>query len=181
MRKVLVVVDMQNDFVTGVLGSEYAQAIVPNVVEKIKEYLYNDDYVICTQDTHIKNNYLTNTREGAHLPIEHCISGTEGHKLIKEIAVLKNSLQVIKYDQFGLSQFELETIDGRCGENVGSIEVVGIATNLCVLSVAVCLQNHYKNAEITIDAGCCASYDPVLHEKALDVLEGLQFNVINRK
>lgn len=181
MKKVLIVVDMQNDFCYNmdVLGSEAAQKIVPNVVAKVKNCRENGDLIFFTKDNH-NFDYLT-TREGKHLPIEHCISGTEGAELIKDLQKI-GGIEIYKDDQFGLNAYDIERkIDSVFDYHADiEFEIIGIATNLCVLSVAVTLQNYFNNAEITIDASCCASYDPILHEKALDVMEGLQFNVINR-
>lgn len=187
MKKVLIVVDMQNDFVTGVLGSKYAQDIVPNVVKKVKTYENNGDIIVVTKDIH-KENYL-NTREGKHLPVKHC-SFELGRQLIDELLKYNECETTIhKKDKFGLGLDELfileKVIFGKHYPNHPSeaeleFEIVGIVTNLCIISVATSLQNYFYNSEITIDASCCASYDPILHEKALDVMEGLQFNVINR-
>ncbi len=182
MAKLLLVVDMQNDFVTGVLGSKYAQEIVPNVVKKIKEYNKNDDIVIATKDCHFDEDYLK-TREGINLPIKHCLFNTNGHNLIPEINELIDII-CIKVNKFGLNNFDIdEKTCTKIPKDLESIEIIGVATNMCVISCAICLQNldQFVNTEIIIDASCCASFDPILHEKTLDVMESLQMKVINRK
>lgn len=186
--KMLIVVDMQRDFVTDVLGSKYAQEIVPNVVAKVKEYLTNGDRVIFTIDSHQEDTYLK-TREGRWLPVPHCINSTEGQMLIPELDEIFNeycnSGQIMlmhKVDQFGLPIYGLdnpydypEVIEGLEG-----FEFIGVATNMCVISCVICSQNIYRNHEHVVDASCCASFDSILHEKALDVMEAMHIKVINR-
>lgn len=189
MKKVLIVVDMQQDFVYNmeVLGSEHAQKIVPNVVEKVKKYIREHQHVIFTKDYH-NENYLE-TREGKHLPIPHCIYGSMGYEssgieLVPELNILLETnhhfVGVVYKKGFGMELDALNIRDKQQLLNADEIEIIGVATNLCVISNAIIVQNFNRKAELFIDASCCASYDPVLHEKALDVLEGLQFNVINR-
>ncbi len=129
-------------------------------------------------DSHY-NNYLE-TREGIHLPIKHCLINTEGHHLIPEIENVYDLL--LKFNKFGLNNSDIMKMNRRIS-NIESIEIIGVATNMCVISCAICLQNldQFVNTEIIIDASCCASFDPILHEKALDVMESLQMKVINRK
>ena len=180
--KLLVCVDMQDDFINGSLGSEHCQKIVPNVVKKVKDHLMSGGCVMFTKDTH-EDNYLK-TREGKHLQVEHCIKGTLGHQLLPDLLSFpiskefrKQCFVVEKLNRFGLIGYDLM----KNSDHFNELEFIGVATNICVISCAVSFQNLIPNAEITIDASCCASFDPVLHEKALDVMEGLQMNVINRE
>lgn len=185
MDKLLVVVDMQNDFIDGVLGSPEAQAIVPKVVKRIKESINNNEIIFFTKDTHYSNNkdYL-NSEEGKHLPIPHCINGTYGHKLNSEIADYFNSYDyacsVFKntfgYD-WGLEQSVLKDIL----KDINEIEIIGLDTDFCVLANAMTLKTAFPNAHIVINAECCAGSTPEWHEKALDMLEHCHCEIINRK
>lgn len=179
MKKLLVVVDMQNDFVSGSLGFPEAKSIIPKIREKIDSYLNVGNDVVFTRDTHFESIYLT-TREGQHLPVPHCYDGTKGWQIVDELR--EDDLVHIDKIAFGLDADDISLISGykSLDSKYESIEIVGLVTNLCVLSVAISLQSCTKFCKIIIDAACCKSFDPVLHEKALDVMEGLQMNVINR-
>ena len=173
--KLLFVIDMQNDFIDGVLGSPEAQAIVPKVVEKIKN---EDKYTIITAtfDTHWIT-YLK-TEEGKHLPISHCLYKTEGWELnedVEKALVEKNYIKQYK-SSFGYPWESKQYLD-----YITEIEIIGLDTDFCVLANALGLKAAYPNVPITIDAACCAGSTPEWHEKALDMLEHCHFNVINRK
>jgi len=172
--KLLFVIDMQNDFIDGVLGSPEAQAIVPKVIEKIKG-MNNDDLIYITYDTHF-NNYL-DTEEGKHLPIPHCIAKTDGIKLNKNIEEILAGKKIIKRIKFS---FGYPWAGPWNDENITEIEIIGLDTDFCVLANALGLKAAYPNVPITIDAACCAGSTPEWHEKALDMLEHCHFNVINR-
>ena len=187
--RLLVVVDMQNDFIDGALGFEEASEIVPLIKQKVEEYLQEDQLVLFTQDTHFDTTQsrlcYSSTREGKHLPIEHCISKTEGWKIHKQFKpYLLGCFVHSKYDRFGINHYDLENLCNiqtcLCDQPIDEIEIVGLVTNICVISCAISLQNYFNNAEITIDASCCRSNNKELHEKALDVMEGLQMKIINR-
>jgi nicotinamidase-related amidase len=178
MKKLLVVVDMQNDFVTGKLGFPEAKEIIPRIKEKIELYVKDGHEVVFTRDTHYESIYNF-TREGRALPVPHCYEDTHGWQVVDELRD-DYSPHIDKYT-FGLNADDIHYLSGvKTLEIYDSIEIVGLVTNLCVLSVAVCLQSNTKFAEIIVDASCCKSFDPALHEKALDVMEGLQMKVINR-
>lgn len=186
-NKLLMVVDMQNDFVTGILGNENAEKIVPNVVAKVQEYVKNNDFIIFTQDSHQSEKLYLNTREGNHLPIPHCKAESEGWQIIPELidfTELKNCILYEKWNQFGftLDEYDLNRFSEQLNGfmDINEIEIIGLVTNLCVISVAICIQNVFNDSEITIDASCCASNDIDLHNKALDVMEGLQMKITNR-
>ena len=173
--KLLFVIDMQNDFIDGVLGSSEAQAIVPKVVEKIKN---EDKYTIITAtfDTHWSSTYLE-TEEGKHLPIPHCLYQTKGWELNKDVEkalIGKNHIKQYKYS-FGYPWESKEYLD-----YITEIEIIGLDTDFCILANAMTLKAAYPNVSITIDASCCAGSSPEWHEKALDILEHCHFNVINR-
>lgn len=165
--KTLIVVDMQNDFIDGVLGTKEAQAIVPNVKKKIEEYKARGDEIIFTRDTHF-NNYL-DTNEGEHLPVKHCIEGTYGWLISDE---LDNGIgyPVINKYTFGF--------DGWVHYNFEEIELVGLCTDICVVSNALILKALFPDIDISVDASCCAGVTPESHKAALTTMKMCQINVI---
>lgn len=166
--KALIIVDMQNDFITGSLGTKEAQEIVQNVKKKIEEYRKRDDQIIFTRDTHYKS-YL-NTLEGKKLPIEHCIYGTDGWQIIDGL-VSYNDIYIDKYS-FGHTEW------GESMWTYDSIELVGVCTDICVVSNALILKSEHPYIEITVDASCCAGTTPENHRAALQVMKSCQINVI---
>ena len=176
MKKLLVVVDYQNDFVDGALGFPGAEKLDALICKKIAQYRADDDSdIIFTLDTHGKN-YLS-TQEGRNLPTPHCIAGTHGWELYgKTGEMYMDEDTVIEKPAFG----SLELMDIADENAYEQIELVGLVSNICVLSNAVLLKTALPEAEIIVDAACTASFDPALHEKCLDVLEGIQIKVINR-
>ncbi|GAA0778948.1 cysteine hydrolase [Clostridium subterminale] len=180
MAKLLVVIDYQKDFVDGTLGFEKAVTLEQGISDKVSKYIKNGDKVLFTYDTHYEE-YLQ-TREGKNLPILHCIKGTNGHKLYGKIGDFSNSEDTMHYEKkgFGISPEDMIQIANEVGEDIKEIELVGVVTNICVISNVVLFQSQYRNADIIVDASLCASFDDSLHEKALDVIEGLQGKVINR-
>lgn len=180
MNKLLVVIDYQNDFVVGSLGFKKAESLEDGIYNKINEYLKEDNKVIFTYDTHY-DNYLE-TREGINLPVSHCLISTEGHKLygkLNEFMENKNTFHYNK-ESFGLSPESMIKISNEVGNDFKEIEFVGIVTNMCVISNIVIFQSVYTNASLVVDGSLCSSFDIELHNKALDVIESLQVNVINR-
>jgi len=180
MARLLVVIDYQKDFVDGTLGFEKAVTLEQGIYDKVNKYLKNGYKVLFTYDTHYEE-YLQ-TREGKNLPILHCIKGTNGHKLYGKINDFSNSENTMHYEKkgFGISPEDMIQIANEVGEDIKEIELVGVVTNICVISNVVLFQSQYRNADIIVDASLCASFDDSLHEKALDVIEGLQGKVINR-
>ena len=172
--KLLIVVDMQNDFVhnTNVLGSDAAQAIVPNVKAKIDEYLENGDQVIFTRDTH-HSNYLE-TQEGDMLPVPHCIHGTTGWCVIDEL----EHPECPHYDKFS---FGYTHWNRHCTfeENYQSIELCGVCTDICVVSNALILKALYPETPMFVDASCCAGTSEDAHEAALKTMTSCQITVYN--
>lgn len=182
-KKVLIVVDVQNDFVTGSLGTPEAQAIVPKIKEKFEEYKNNGDYVVYTMDTH-NSDYL-NTSEGKKLPVEHCIYRTSGWEVIDEIHPVKNNynnFMVCKKSTFGYEGWDWEEIFGTDSDidNL-NIEIIGVCTDICVITNALLIKTYYPEAEITVDASCCAGTTPEKHKAALEVMKSCQINVIGKK
>lgn len=181
MEKLLVVIDYQNDFVNGTLGFKKAETLENPIYDKVKNYLENGHKVVFTYDTHYKE-YLQ-TREGKNLPVVHCIKDTNGHKLYGKINEFINAENTLHYEKegFGISPKDMIKLANEIGNDIKEIEIVGVVTNICVISNIVMFQSEYRNADIIVDASLCASFDDTLHEKALDVAEGLQVKVINRK
>ena len=178
MSKLLVVVDVQNDFVTGSLGTKEAEAIVPNVVAKVQEYLDNGDKVVFTRDTH-KSNYLE-TQEGKNLPVEHCIKHTWGWQIVDELLdVVGFDLSVDVYSKKTFGSWEL--CDDNFHSNYDEIELVGLCTDICVISNALGLKAQQENgyAIISVDAACCAGVTPEAHDHALAVMKSCQIKVYN--
>lgn len=183
MKKILVVVDYQNDFVDGALGFEKAKTLENGIIEKIKKYLNEGEGIVFTYDTHYEG-YL-NTREGKHLPISHCIVGTQGHRLYGNLTkfeqdISKSNIVNLYKNSFGISPSVMDDIRKKF-KDVDEIEVIGIVTNMCVISNVVTFQSAFPNAQMIVDASLCASFDDEMHEKALDVMESMQVKIINRE
>lgn len=178
--KILVMIDMQNDFLTGVLGNEQTAAVVKRVYEKAKAYLTKSSApLFCTMDTH-NESYMT-TQEGRNLPVEHCIKGTDGWQLESSIRELTDSCpeSVYKLEKgaFGAENLA-DCIKEICGENVSEIELIGVCTDICVISNAILLKTFFPEALITVDSSCCAGVTPESHENALAAMKMCQINVV---
>ncbi len=167
MKRTLIVIDMQNDFITGSLGTKEAQAIVPNVKKKIEEYKARGDEIIFTRDTH-STDYLE-TNEGKHLPVEHCINGTYGW-------IIANEVNYPEYQHINKRTFGYTLWD--CEFDFEDVELIGLCTDICVVSNALILKAEYPNARITVDASCCAGVTPESHQAALTTMKMCQINVI---
>lgn len=178
MHKVLIVVDMQNDFIDGSLGTPEAQAIVPKVKEKIEEYRKNDYPIFFTRDTHYEN-YLE-TQEGKNLPIKHCIFETDGWQ-IKDDLVYPNCEYVNK-ESFGWDFWEY-TFFISCFRiaDIKEIELCGVCTDICVISNALILKATYPEIKITVDASCCAGTNKEAHKAALMIMKSCQIDIINEE
>ena len=186
--RVLVVVDVQKDFVDGALGSMTAQSIIPHMRERIKEYADGDTLILFTKDTH-DENYLK-TLEGDKLPIPHCVRGTPGWSLIKDISTLADG-----YSNF-LLYSDGEVVRSRVlKETFGSIKLceilkkyeyeiedivfMGFCTDVCVISNALMARAYLPNTRIIVDASCCAGTTLEKHLAALEVMKSCQIDVIN--
>lgn len=170
MSKLLIVVDMQNDFITGSLGTPKSKAIVPNVEKKIREYQNCGNEIIFTRDSHF-NNYLE-TQEGKNLPVTHCIYGTNGWEILDELNV-SNCTHVDK-KSFGYAYWR----DLLIHYDFDEIELIGVCTDICVVSNALILKTFYPEVKITVDASCCAGVTPETHKAALETMKMCQINVI---
>lgn len=170
MSKILIVVDMQNDFVGGCLGTEEARNILSNVKNKISEYQKNGDTVIFTRDTH-DENYLQ-SQEGKYLPVPHCIEGTEGWNIVDGLEV--ENCQYIDKPNFGWTHWDNQKFSDK-----DEIELIGVCTDICVVSNALILKAMYPETPITVDASCCAGVTPESHDAALITMKACQINIIN--
>ena len=177
MNRYLFVIDYQNDFVDGALGFPGAEKLDEKIAAKVRAY--GKGHVLFTRDTHFEN-YL-DTREGRLLPVTHCIRGTEGWQLYGETAAACAEVNAPAIDKlvFGMDVTDPATA-AVLPEHADEIELVGLVSNICVVSNAVVLQSKYPEATILVDAACTDSFDKSLHEKVLDVLSGFQVKVINR-
>ena len=166
--KTLIVIDMQNDFIDGALGTKEAQAIVSNVKKKIEEYMARGDEIIFTRDTH-DGCYLS-TNEGMHLPVEHCICGTHGWQIADGLEPLDYACEYINKPTFGWTYWNELGFE--------EIELVGLCTDICVVSNALILKAMFPEIDITVDASCCAGVTPESHNAALTTMKMCQINVI---
>lgn len=171
--KYLVVVDMQKDFVDGTLGTKEAQAIVPNVVSKIKEF---QGKVMFTRDTHEKN-YME-TQEGKNLPVAHCIRETDGWELDPAIQAVSND-NVIDKPTFGSARLGEILRAESLEEPIESITLIGLCTDICVISNALLVKAFLPEVPIIVDAACCAGVTPESHQRALEAMKVCQIQIEN--
>jgi nicotinamidase-related amidase len=178
--KVLVVIDMQKDFVDGALGSPEAQAIVPNVAARVKEYAEMEDgLIVYTRDTHFAD--YADTREGRYLPVPHCIFETEGWEIVPEVLNDHAAIAIFNKETFGYSAIAEEIgyiVNGELDQEIDSIEVCGLCTDICVISNALILKANFAGIPITVDSACCAGVTPAKHEAALEVMRSCQIEVV---
>ena len=174
MYKLLIVVDMQKDFVDGALGFEGADRIIPGIIEKIKEFEAEGGQIVYTLDTHFEN-YME-TQEGKNLPVPHCLKGSEGHGLCEELKPLLSGRKVFEKPCFG--SIELAEYIKENASDISSIELCGLVSNICVLSNAVIAKAAAPEAEVIVNSALTASFDPKLHQATLDVLKGIQVTVL---
>ena len=167
MKKTLIVIDMQKDFIDGALGTKEAVAIVENVKKKIAEYQENGDEIIFTRDTHQKD-YL-NTNEGRYLPVEHCIEGTDGWQIQQGLEV-PEAIYINK-PTFGYLNWK--------EYNLEEVEIIGLCTDICVVSNALIIKATYPEIKVTVDASCCAGVTPESHTAALTTMKMCQVEVIH--
>ena len=177
MTRYLFVIDYQNDFVDGALGFPGAETLDAGIAAKVRAY--GPGHVLFTRDTHF-DNYL-DTREGRLLPVPHCLKGTHGWELYGETARACAEVNAPAIDKlvFGMDISD-PAVAAVLPESADEIELVGLVSNICVISNACVLQAKYPEARILVDAKLTASMDAAMHEKVLDVLEGFQVKVINR-
>ena len=175
-KRFLIVVDMQNDFIDGSLGTPEARAIVPAVVERIRQARQAGETVIATMDTH-EENYL-DTREGRYLPVPHCIRDTEGWRIRPEVAQLLGGCVSLEKPTFGSMNLFGLLYQLAGGDKEIGIELIGLCTDICVVSNALLLKAAFPEADISVRSACCAGVTPEKHEAALETMRSCQINVI---
>lgn len=166
MKKTLIVVDMQNDFIDMALGTKEALAIVPRVKAKIDEYVKNGGEIIFTRDTH-EENYLE-TNEGKHLPVAHCIKGTKGWEIADGLYV--EGAKIIDKPNFGWKKWN--------EENFEEVELVGLCTDICVVSNALIIKAQHPEIKVSVDPKCCAGVTPESHDAALKTMAMCQIEIL---
>ena len=173
MKHFLIVVDMQKDFVDGALGTAEALAIVPKVAEKIRQF---DGEIFATLDTHF-DDYM-NTMEGKKLPVVHCVKETEGWQLDRTVtqALSEKGYTPVEKLTFGSTALP-ELIRKAAGEEVFTIELIGLCTDICVVSNALLLKAHFPECDISVDAACCAGVTPELHKAALQTMQSCHIQI----
>ena len=181
MNRILVVVDMQKDFIDGALGTAEAVSIVDRVVEKIENW---DGSVIATRDTHTEN-YL-NTLEGKNLPVVHCVRGTAGWDIDPKVAAAldKKGAEVVDKPTFGSMELARMILGDNMGFHdgsgpVGEVQLVGLCTGICVISNALLLKAAMPNVPVKVDAACCACVTPDSHKTALEAMKLCQVEILS--
>ncbi|MDO4285648.1 MAG: isochorismatase family cysteine hydrolase [Eubacteriales bacterium] len=177
-KKFLIVVDMQKDFVTGSLGTREAQAIVPAVVRKVQEF---DGSVLFTKDTH-EENYLA-SQEGRLLPVPHCIRGTDGWQLLPELDAFcaEHGCRVYEKPTFGCTALAHDLCAVNAAEGIESIELIGLCTDICVVSNALLLKAAMPEVPILVDESCLAGVTPEKHDAALETMRSCQITVCSAR
>lgn len=166
MKKTLIVVDMQNDFIDMALGTKEAVAIVPAVKSKIEQYQKKGDEIIFTRDTH-SENYLE-TPEGKKLPVTHCIKGTKGWEIADGLYV--DGCKIIDKPNFGWPHWNEEKLE--------DVELIGLCTDICVVSNALIIKAAFPEADVKVDKSCCAGVTPESHDAALTTMQMCQIDII---
>ena len=174
MRKILIVIDMQNDFIDAALGTKEAVAIVDAVKQKIRSYPVED--VIATMDTH-GENYME-TQEGKYLPVPHCVKGADGWKLRPDIAEVLEGAKIYEKPTFGSTALAADLKAISEAEEI-ELELIGLCTDICVVSNALLLKATMPEIKISVDASCCAGVTPEKHLAALETMRSCQIQVVN--
>ena len=173
MRKLLLVIDMQNDFIDGALGTPEAQAMLPRAIEEIKKYPPAD--IIATRDTH--NPDYMDTQEGRNLPVPHCIVNTAGWELNPEVRMSIGSAEIIDKPTFGSKLLAEKLAAMAAGEEL-EISLIGLCTDICVVSNALMIKAFLPETKVSVIADCCAGVTPATHSAALETMKMCQINVI---
>lgn len=207
LKDVLVVVDVQNDFVTGALGSKDAQAVIPNIVARVKEYIDAGKHIIFTMDKHESGEEYYNSKEGKQLPVIHCVEGTPGFNLVPRLGDILgweniqewfddrgdyDNISIITKEQFGSCKLP-EILNDHFSESSdaaylisadayypckGSVEFIGLDTDCCVMANAVTVRTMNPNVDVAVNAECCAGVTPESHKNALALMEQYQIEIM---
>ena len=175
MKKLLVVIDMQNDFIDGALGTKEAEAIVDNVVAKIKEY--PKDCIYATRDTHTAD-YLE-TQEGKFLPVVHCVEGTKGWEINEKVAKALEGAVIVNKGTFGSAELADMLYFETIGQDEVEIELIGLCTDICVVSNALLIKAFCPECEVIVDANACAGVTEESHKAALVTMASCQCRIDN--
>jgi len=179
---ILIVVDMQNDFIDGSLGTKEAVAILPNVIRKIKDFKINNNDILFTRDTH-QTDYLS-TVEGTHLPVPHCIEGTEGWNISSQLTNFIES-EIINKTTFGSKDLPSKIQERLTKENHSQedlvLTLIGLCTDICVISNAIVLKTFFPESTIIVDESCCAGVTPQTHKNALEALKMCHIIIENER
>lgn len=180
-KNILVIVDMQNDFVTGCLGNDMTKAVLPNIVKKLREHYHEYDAIYMTRDIHF-DNYME-TLEGKKLPVPHCMKNSNGEKIcnelwdvVKELREKHKFIRVIDKHTFASKEL-VDYLFATCGVN-DEIELCGVCTDICVVSNAICLRAELPNTAIKVDGSCCAGTSIEAHNAALRIMTNCQIDVV---
>jgi len=170
MKSLLLVIDMQKDFIDGVLGTQEAVAIVPAVLKRIQDF---DGDILYTRDTHFPN--YPDTQEGKNLPVPHCIKGTPGWELHPEVQKLCEAKGSVILDKLSFGSKELPAfLEAQYPEGLEAIELIGLCTDICVISNAMLLKAFFPEVPVLVTASCCAGVTPQSHENALEAMKMCQ-------
>ena len=172
MKQILIIVDMQNDFIDGALGTKEAVAIVPKVEEKIRNF---KGTVFFTRDTH--DTWYLDTQEGKKLPVPHCIRDTEGWQIRSELDKLRKTEPIDK-ETFGSTDLADGLVALNIDDEISSITFIGLCTDICVISNALLVKAALPEVSIIVDATCCAGVTPESHETALKAMKACQIDIV---
>ena len=176
MQNILVVIDMQNDFVDGALGTKEAEEITENVVKRVGKAKEIGEKLIFTRDTH-KEDYLS-TQEGKNLPIVHCVKDTKGWEIIDSLKKYTDGRLIIDKPTFGSDELAaiLKEENGR--NEIEKITLIGLCTDICVISNALLIKTFLPEVKIVVDSACCAGVSPETHDNALNAMKVCQIEVV---
>ena len=176
MKNILIVVDMQNDFISGSLGTPEAQAIVSHAAKRLEQARAMGDVIIFTRDTHDEN--YPNTQEGRKLPVSHCVNGTPGHEICSELKAYAENALVLDKPTFG--SLELVEKLRSMVEPDTVIELLGLCTDICVVSNALLIKNAFSENTVRVNAACCAGVTPDTHNAALTTMASCQIEIVGK-
>lgn len=173
--RVLVVIDMQNDFVDGALGTKEAEAIVQPVTERVKQALQNDELLIFTRDTHTER-YLS-TQEGKNLPVKHCIVGTHGRELVDALLPFAQQAKIFDKPAFGSLALMSHLKELAATQTIEQLTIIGLCTDICVISNAFIIKAGLPEVPIVVEEKCCAGVTPESHKRALETMKVCQVHI----
>ena len=174
---ILIVVDMQNDFVSGALGTPEARRIVPAVAERVATGIRRGERIFFTRDTH-GADYL-HTREGRNLPVPHCIRGTEGWEIVEQLRPASAGQAILDKPSFGSAELGRLLAEENEKELIEKVTLIGLCTDICVISNAMLLKAFYPEVPISVDASACAGVTPQSHKNALEAMKMCQIDIVN--